>query len=501
MSEIKTEALGASPAALFQGYNSVLGSGLSTAVTGESVTGGASSEVRCSVCVTTTELANSLQIDQSLSVGFGPLGGIDQKLSFMNSLNVTTYSVSVTVYSRHVKGTRSMTDVRLKDGVKAPTTTAEVNDFVRFYGDCFLSDVVEGGEYMAVYTFYSETREEQTKVVSSLHASGVFDGITVGGSLQVALNNYLRTSTTRYSFQQKVSGIMNPTLPDPADFVSYAVKFPSIPLDAPVVIGIAATGYETVPGIGAVFQPVAENRLYFTGDSVNGGLTAKLTRINEIDNQMTWIAETYRFYGGYTDKKLVDNQVVAKADLKAIDAQMTQFSKEATATFPPLALKSLDNGSPTLSYAVGTSPMWGGGGGGPFDDVDLTTYIHNHNRIQTVRMRTGSRVDQLSVTYNDGTRTHGGGGGSERETLQLLDGQFVIRLNGRSGARVDQLHVTITDNRSTGGGGDGGGAFDWDVPPGAFVLGFRGRSGAELDAVGVTYAHFNPASWIPVTID
>lgn len=508
VSTMSTSSTGSPPSALFQGYNSVLGNGLSTAVAGEVVNGGARSEVRCSVSVSIEELAQSLEIDQSLSVGFGPLGGIDQKMSFMSSLKVTTYSISVTVFSRHISGTRSMSDVKFKSGIVVPGTDAQVNDFVRYYGDSFVSTVTEGGEYFAVYTFYSQTREEQTKLVTSLQANGIFDGVSVGGSLQTAMNNFLKTTTINYSFRQMVSGIKNPALPMPADFIDYAVKFPSLTLDAPVLVGLSSSGYESVPGVGSAFAKVAANRLYFNGDSVVGGVTGSLVSIVQISNQMAWVSKIYAFYANYRDAKLEADKTTVDADITAIHDQMTAFASTATASFTPLTpekLKSLQNGTPVLSYSVGTSGAWGGGGGGPFTDVDPNTYIQKQTCITALKLRSGSRVDQLSVTYQNIDKqwvaVHGGSGGGEGSILQLLAGQFVTKVWGRSGSRVDQVNFQITDGRTVGGGGSGGGAFSWAPPDGNFVMGFQGRSGSELDCIQVWYAHFNPANWLPVSGD
>jgi hypothetical protein len=490
---------GTPPTALFQGYNSVLGMGLSTAVEGDFVPDGGKSEVRCSVSISIEELAKSLSIDQSLSVGFGPLGGIDEKMSFMSSLKVTTYSVSVTVYAKHVAGAKGRTDVRFKPGVSVPHDDAKANEFVQYYGDSFVSRVTTGGEYMAVYTFYSQTREEQTSLVTSLKANGIFDGVSVGGSLQNAMDNFLKTVKVSYAFRQTVSGLLNPSLPLPAGFIEYAVKFPSIPLDAPVVIAIGYAGYETVPGAGTGFAKVAANRAYFTGNTVVGGLAADLSKIIQSNNQIVWMGKLYEYYGGFLDVTLKANGKTADENIAAIRGQMDTFGKNPTATFPPLTLKALENGTPALVFDVRESDYWGGSGGGPFDEVDLSTYVQRMTRISAVGLRSGEHVDQLRVTFIDDTGQQQtkstGGDGSDRGTMQLLEGQFITKIWGRSGARVDQLNVQCSDGRTIGGGGNGGGPFSWVRPEGSFAMGFKGRSGAEIDGIQIVFASFKPAVW------
>ena len=494
-----------SPAEIFQGYNSVIGSGLSTAVNGKFNISGATSNVKCSVSISASELARSLEIDQSLSVSYGPIASGNEKMSFYASLEVTTYSISVTVFSRHGGGTKTMTDVNLKEGITVPKSDEELDNFVRFYGDSFLSSVTEGGEYYAVYTFYSQTREEQEKLKTSMNASGIFEGANVDISLQASMDKFLKTTEVRYSFSQEVSGLRNPQLPAPSAFIEYATAFPSIQLDAPVLIGMGITGYEHVPNIGSAFDKVAKNRIYFTGDTINGGLTSKLVTISNIYNQMKWLHSTYDTYGDYNDDTLNTNTVTAKTDIKAIKTQMTDYDLNATKQFTVLTLNSINNGTPVLEYSVSTSPAWGGGGGGPFDDVTITSYIQNHTRITSLALSTSRMVVQISTTYQNDLRswidTHGGNDGSQVAPLQLLPNQFITRVYGRSGALVDHINLVITDGRSIGGGGSGGGAYDWSVPTGSFVLGFRGRSGSMLDQIQVTYAQFKPAQWKAVTED
>jgi hypothetical protein len=493
------------PVALFQGYNSVLGGGRSTAIEGTSANAGARSLVRCSVCSTATDLANSLEIDQSLSVGFGSVGSVDEKMKFFTSLQVTTYSISIVVYARHGIGTTTATSTRLKNSIPAPSTSSDLIDFVDAYGDSFLSAVTQGGEYYAVYTFFTETREEQTSFESSLKANGVYDGVSVAADLQTKLSNFLRTTTVRYRFQQEVSGILNPVLPEPGHIVSYAIGFPSLTIDSPVIIGRETTGYESVTGIGSDFASVAKNREYFVGASIMDSLTRDLVTISQIYNQMSWLKSVYDFYGGHTDDTLHQYMDTAKADIQSIHAQMEDYGRNPTQSFTKPALTSIGHGTPSLTYSVGTAPspgQWGGNEGDPFDDVDVTAYIQARTRIAELQLRTGGRVTHLFTTYQSEGRTwqtsHGGDRGDLGDRLQLLPGQVITRVHGRSGGRVDQVNFDISDGRTVGGGGDGGDAFSWSPPAGHFVLGFHGRSAGELDRIAVHYASFGDAKWTPV---
>jgi hypothetical protein len=508
MTSQSLNSLSSPPVKLFQGCNSVLGKGaFSTAVEGEFQRNGAYNSVSCSVNITMEELAKSLSINQSLSVGFAG-SGVNEKVSLFHSLKFTTYSTSISVYAMHRKGADVCTNVRFKQNISIPKNDEEANEFCRYYGDSFVSEVSYGGEYIAVYTFYSQTKEEQTTLKSSLESHGIFDGVSVSGDLQTAMDNFLKTVTVEYSFHQTLTGVEKPNLPTPADFINYAIKFPSITLDAPVVINVGYDGYESVRGSGAGFDQVVVNRRYFTGDSFAGGLNQDLYQIQQCENQITQITKLYQFYGFHSDSVLEENATTAKDDITAIQQQMETFGKTPAAPFIPLTLKSLKNGTPVLQLELSESPYWGGDGGGSFNDVDKNQCIQQGIRITAISLRTGDRVDQLCTTYTNALgvkqiKAHGGTGGHDGETIDLSSDQFVTHISGLSGSRVYQLHLTVTQGKTIAGGGNGGGlsgpkdtSFSWNPPPGFFVLGFKGRCGTELDGIQVICAKLHPAEWI-----
>jgi hypothetical protein len=182
---------------------------------------------------------------------------------------------------------------------------------------------------------------------------------------------------------------------------------------------------------------------------------------------------------------------------------MNGYLTKATDDFEPLNLRSLDFGSPVLGRPdVRETPAWGGSGGGPFDDVDLGTYIQRKMRIAEIGLRGGNRVDRLTVTYTDAadqrtTVSHGGDGGSDKGSLKLIEGETIVKVAGRSGLRLDQVTFTSSQERSLTAGVDSGGSpfGAWEVPQGSFVMGFKGRSGKEIDALQVIYASLTPARW------
>ncbi|HVZ54501.1 MAG TPA: hypothetical protein VG986_21225 [Pseudolabrys sp.] len=486
------------PVAVFQGYDSVTGGGLSTALAGETKRVGGTSSVNYRICTDLETLCEALEIDQSLAISFGPIGSLDQKLRFVHSLKVTTYSVSIVVYARHLQGMDTMTDVRLKDGIKPPAGDKEMRDFFRVYGDSYLSSVSEGGEYYAVYTYYSQTREEQTELTLSMKAHGILQGGSVDASLQAKISSFNSSSKTRSTLDQNMSGIKDPKFPPSDQIISFALAFPSLALTAPAIIGYDTTGYERVAGFGD-FEPVAGNRRFFVGDSVVDGLTKPLVQIQELQNQIAWIQSVYKFYGGYSDDKVAKTGAQAKTDHDTVNALIERYEADPTGKFETPNLPSLADGTPALVYKVGRSDAYGGGGGEPFDDVDVNTFVPQQTRITALQLRSGARIDRLITTYQNTAGAwnaeHGGGGGSLGNRLALQPGNVVTKVNGRSGGRVDHLTFRISNGDVLDGGREGGNPFEWKVPDGAFLLGFAGRSGSEIDRIQFIYARFEPAAW------
>jgi hypothetical protein len=493
----------AATVAMFQGYNRVLARPLSTAVRGETVSSGGRSESRCFVSLTSEELSEALHLDTTLSAGLGPLSLFRGKSGLHESLHSTTYSVSVTVFARHISQVTSMTGARLSEGMVPPTTETELDDFVEFYGDSFVSTLVEGGEYHGVYTFYSQTRQEQKDLVKGLAAAGILNGISIGLDLQKSISHFLSTAQVNSSFRQLMSGHLNPSYPDPENLIAFAADFGSLPLSDPTVIDMATTGYESVPGIGRAFQAVAANRDHFTGTAFESGLMNRLARISELRNQMKWVEATYETYGGHDDERLIDGLTLTRNDSETIRSQVNAYDRKATTPLAMPPLPSLDRGTPHLRVSAEQAGPFGGTGGDPFSFMDLDTCLRSRTRISALKLRAGSRVDQLEVTYAGETgekvEHHGGMGGSEGATTRLREGEVITEVSGRFGSRIDQLTITTSRGQKVSGGGMGGThVFRFTPPPGSFIVGFSGRSGSGLDSLVIHTAAFQPAEWEPL---
>jgi hypothetical protein len=138
------------------------------------------------------------------------------------------------------------------------------------------------------------------------------------------------------------------------------------------------------------------------------------------------------------------------------------------------------------------SRTWGGRGGNMFTDPIDSSPVAG---IKRMCIRHGNQIDGISVDYQllgGGTFNgvyHGGSGGS-LSTVELAEGEVIIRMNGRTNqALVDQLTFTTRKHDgSTCTYGPFGktGKITFQVE-GNNIFGFYGRAGNLLDALGVYY--------------
>ena len=332
----------------------------------------------CSVCMSAEEVKTSMSIDASVSVGYMD-ASVDSKMSYYESLDVSTYSITVVVYSSaystHTmlkpETTNSAQDVFDKDGTKA---------FVAAYGDSYLCQARIGGEYIASYVFYCQTKESQQEFQSSLSASGVYEGVSLDGSLQDSLEEVTKSCHVQWTLKQFISGTSSLAFPETDDIVKFAEKFPA-KLDGKgdAIVSFVTAGYESIPSLNDKKMPkVAANRIYFVGDGTPEvqGLAGYLEKIQRAINGMLDLRTIYAYYGGYTDATLNAYNDVAKADQEKILAQMNAYCVDPTQDFQPITaadLPSLANGTPSLQ--IGQDTFYCRTGDNTYEHTDVKTSV------------------------------------------------------------------------------------------------------------------------------
>lgn len=491
---------GDTPNKLFSGYDSVANGMLSSsAVDGKHKPEGGRQMVNIRVCESVSELADALEIDGSLSVSYLKAANVTAKMKFMKSLNVTEKSVTVVVYAAVETGTWRVTDVALKQGIKPPANDAEAARFVKAYGDCFVTEATQGGEYYAVYTFRTTTQKEQSSLTASLKAEGVYSGVSAKAEVQTKITNFATKSSVDWTLKQEMTGITGLSLPSEDKLIQFALDFSSKSMNRPVTTGFAVQYYENIPGFGG-FEKITANRRYFLGDK---GMLASLARLKGVENQIKRLKDIYACYK-FEDSELDSLKDKVEADLGTIEGQVNAWRDNATGNFANPQLPSLKVGEPVLDFAAGQPASFGQEGGGTFDFMSVGDAFRNQVRIVSIRLSDGTWdgfqvIRRIEVEYASAktrwTRVHGENGNA-REKFFLEDGQFPAKLRIRHGRLVDAIEVWLDDGRSTSAGGGGGAESYWTPGPGAVVLGFAGRAGAALDQIKIIHGALKKAKYI-----
>ncbi len=124
-----------------------------------------------------------------------------------------------------------------------------------------------------------------------------------------------------------------------------------------------------------------------------------------------------------------------------------------------------------------------GGNGGESFDME----VHVPKQLNQIFIRTGRRLDQISVVYNNGDMvTYGGDGGSSKTLwLDIRAGERLTQATLCSeGKHVDYVKFTSSKGRSIEGGERKGSCQEVRVED---IAGFYGRSGKFVDRLGVIY--------------
>lgn len=117
-----------------------------------------------------------------------------------------------------------------------------------------------------------------------------------------------------------------------------------------------------------------------------------------------------------------------------------------------------------------TTRTFGGSGGNAFEVTP----------VRTLRLRTGSMVDQIDI---DG-QAHGGGGGGASPLLVLESGEFINRIEIRSGSRIDFVSFSTNRGQRVDGGGSGGRPTTLEN---IRLVAISGKSGSMVDSLTFLY--------------
>ncbi|ALV37111.1 jacalin-like lectin [Streptomyces sp. CdTB01] len=135
------------------------------------------------------------------------------------------------------------------------------------------------------------------------------------------------------------------------------------------------------------------------------------------------------------------------------------------------------------------SDQFGGPHGDYYDDIDS---VPAGARATTVGLRSGSRVDQMSLTLANGTTLAHGGTGGTAASLTLGSDEYVTsaylcqaQYSGHT--RIFYAKYTTNLGRTLAGGTTTSDCVTRTAPSGWQIAGFHGRSGDAVDKIGFIY--------------
>uniref|UniRef100_A0A7R9VGK7 Jacalin-type lectin domain-containing protein n=1 Tax=Pseudictyota dubia TaxID=2749911 RepID=A0A7R9VGK7_9STRA len=149
----------------------------------------------------------------------------------------------------------------------------------------------------------------------------------------------------------------------------------------------------------------------------------------------------------------------------------------------------------TTSHAGGkygvTTKLFGGRGGGPFNDT-----ARPYCRINSIAVNAGALIDGISVMYSDGTTTKHGGEGGGWHSIPLVGGESIVEVSVRYGRFVQSLTFLTNMGRTFGPYGEGGFVLGLGpvreatvkAPEGHILGGIHGRRGKYIDGIGFHWA-------------
>lgn len=491
-------APGAPSTALFDGYDSIAGELRASALKGTHIESGPSTASRIAVCEGMTELTQALNIDQSLAIEFGEMGKIDEKLEFSRNQKATTESLSIVVHVRHQEKTIT---------AKNPTPEvaldpAKLADFVSQYGDSYVDSVAVGGEYHAVYTFHTQTSEDQKDLKASLEGMVAKAGNSVDAKVVVEIHEFAKRTETAWTFNQRLSGVKE-KLPKQDEIADFASRFPLMDFSNPVVIDRSIARYENVRGFATreAFAPVIDNRDYFVG---SGGLLRTLVKLAARRNKVEWIQAIHACYGYKGDAELAKLKTALETDREAIRAQLIEYRKNPLKKFTVPPLPSLAKGTPVLQYEKGISPQWGKKtGDGQFNYPSVERALQSRLRLASVQLRASNYADKITMVYRN---IHGdwgpwsiggyGGGGTAQNLVSLDSNEFVQRVDVQHGDIIDRLEITTTAGVKTSAGGTGGGAASFEAKDGQVILGFQGTGTVDIQTLQVVWVKLKESTYV-----
>ena len=503
------------PNALGQAYDSFASVARNTAspLSFGQTNGGALSKCRIRVCEGIQSVNDTLEISAAASAGIPGVAKVEAKVEFVRSLQMTSRTVSIVIHAQHAE-TLHITNVKLTS--PPPPNTDAALSFYRSNGDSYVSSLQLGGEYIAVYSFYSETVEEAESLKGSLALSGIVDGVEFTAELTSKISTAVQNSTVETLFEQTLLGHANLALPTQDQIIPFALNFSRQQADRPVVVAFAVTPYEDLFGDRKPFQEITANRDTLTKPGT-GGAAWRTTRY-EILNQARWLRDgVYVAYGYRGDKNLETKIGSLENDLGLLNSWLFQARDNPTRKVDVPAIATATLKLPRLNYKTASVGSWGYKPDGDHAFADDFSGVSPW-AVRRIRARGNKTIDKLEVTYGlleiggwanaaqNVVRGHGGEGGEWGATALELDfGEYITSIagstNNRGRVTVTQLQIKTSKGKTWTFPNAPWPSTDLSADVHSFdqgnnlLVGFSGMTSDHLAQLSGTVLHLSPAIW------
>lgn len=442
------------PIAIFQGFNTFSGAGLSTIVTAPpgkppvAIPQDISNSYR--ICTSFDDISQQFGVDASVSADEFLVAKTDLTSSFLNSLNITTTSVVIGI-SYFASTQTEATAYELPTSFAMPKTQAELAQFVAKYGDQFVNSITKGAGYIACYVFYAESVDEQTKVHSQLTGNGVGEEGEFSVSVAANWDKQLKSITTRSIFVGRCFGVAEPpptSIDDAAAFLPTVVKSAQ---SAGTVPSFSTLHYEDA-GMKSVINQFGKQLV------VNRGLFQTLAtyadQLTALTTQMNAVKKAEMAYG-YEDDQTLDQYLhsITTDQTPEINNLIGQLQNDPLK--PPTAgviaqPAALGWGTPVLNFTLINGPSWGahnGAGGSQVTYFDRGL-VYGGQTLANIEINGGDEVNYIVLTYGNQPPVQIGGskgGGSGSQSIKFAPGETVTSVSCKVGGDwVNQ--ITIVTN-------------------------------------------------------
>lgn len=276
-----------------QGYSFFLGSAMPSVLTGTAKDTHTGGEIRpsISVCTSSEDILNSLSIDASAEVSCA-WGSFKDRLEYSKSLTRNSNSVTILVVVKKITGVFEFVDPQFRTGHSFKSAAA----LYRQGGDCYVSSISTGGQYLASYQFHASSEEEKESIKNDAEAEVKGFGADAKFSLSTAVSNVSSKHNMSFQFNQVAIGFSQHDLPDPSNVVDFALSFGTKDLDHAEVLNFSVQPYSTLDDCPDDIGQLDAYRDSYLGFPGHAGLAAAEDRAQQA---IAAIQQTRRLYEHY----------------------------------------------------------------------------------------------------------------------------------------------------------------------------------------------------------